>query len=330
MYAGATNDMIWPPSALGCRVPCMSRLAALAVTTAFLTVATGAFAQERYTTPDEAVEALVDAVRTDELRQVMRVLGPGSDEIVVSGDPVADAATRRRFLDAFRAKHQIVPDGEDQAVLLVGEEDWPFPIRLVHLNNTWRFDGQAARRQFVQRRIGRNEESAIDVCSVYVAAQKEYAEKGFAGKGVYALRFVSRPGERDGLYWPAPSGKDESPLSEFATAAAKQGYSVKGQRYAPYHGYYYRILTRQGPNAPGGEIDYMVSGKMVNGFALVAYPAEYGNSGLMTFLVNQQGIIYEKDLGRHTTDIALDMTSFDPDPTWRRVHDAVQFPIVPP
>ena len=127
----------------------MSRLAALAVTTAFLTVATGAFAQERYTTPDEAVEALVDAVRTDELRQVMRVLGPGSDEIVVSGDAVADAATRRRFLDAFRAKHQIVPDGEDQAVLLVGEEDWPFPIRLVRLNNTWRFDGQAARRQSV-------------------------------------------------------------------------------------------------------------------------------------------------------------------------------------
>ena len=269
-------------------------------------------------------------MRTDELHQVMRVLGPGSDEIVMSGDPVADAATRRRFLDAFTAKHQIVPDGEDQAVLLVGEEHWPFPIRLVRLNNTWRFDAQAARRQFVQRRIGRNEESAIDVCGVYVAAQKEYAEKGFAGKGVYARRFVSRPGERDGLYWPAPSGKDESPLSEFATAAAKQGYSVEGQRYAPYHGYYYRILTRQGPNAPGGEVDYMVSGKMVNGFALVAYPAEYGNSGLMTFLVNHQGIIYEKDLGRHTTEIALDMTSFDPDPTWRRVHDAVQFPIVPP
>jgi hypothetical protein len=302
-------------------------LAALAVTTVFLTVATGALAQGRYRSPDEAVAALADAVQADAPQQMMRVLGPGSDEIVLSGDPVDDAAMRRRFLAAFRAKHQIVLDGEDQAVLIVGEERWPFPIRLVRANNTWRFDAQLASTEFFYRRIGRNEMSAIDACGVYVAAQKEYAEKGFAGKGVYARRFVSRPGERDGLYWPAPSGEDGSPLGEFATSAAEQGYSVEGKRWAPYQGYYYKILTRQGPNAPGGEVDYMVSGDMVGGFALVAYPARYRISGLMTFLVNQQGAIYEKDLGWRTTDIALEMTSFDPDSTWRRVRRVVQIPI---
>ena len=193
-----------------------------------------------------------------------------------------------------------VPDGKDQAALIVGEERWPFPIRLVRLNNTWRFDAQLARSEIVYRRIGRNEESAIGACEAYVAAQKEYAEKGFAGKGVYARRFISRPGERDGLYWPAPSGEGESPLGEFGTAAAEKGYSVEGKRWAPYQGYYYKILTRQGPNAPGGEVDYMASGDMVGGFALVAFPARYRSSGLMTFLVNHQGTIYEKDLGWRT------------------------------
>jgi len=300
--------------------PCVLPLAALAV---FLTVATSALAQERYRSPDEAVAALVDAVRSDAPQQMMRVLGPGSDEILRSGDPVDDAATRRRFLVAFSAKYQILPDGEDQAVLIVGDERWPFPIRLVRLNNTWRFDGQVARSEIVYRRIGRNEMSAIDACGVYVAAQKEYAEKGFAGKGVYARRFISRPGEKDGLYWPAPSGEDASPLGEFATSAAEQGYSVEGKRWAPYQGYYYKILTRQGPNASGGEVDYMVSGDMVDGFALVAYPAQYRRSGLMTFLVNHQGTIYEKDLGWRTTDIGMEMMSFDPDSTWRRVKRAV-------
>jgi hypothetical protein len=312
------------------RFPYVLSLAAFAVTAAFLTVATGVLAQERYRSPEEAVAALVEAVRTDAPQQMMRVLGPGSDEIVRSGDPVDDAAMRRRFLAAFSAKYQILPDGEDQAVLIVGEERWPFPIRLVRLNNTWRFDAQRASWEIIYRRIGRNEMSAIDACSFYVTAQKDYAEKGFAGKGVYARRFISRPGEKDGLYWPAPSGEDASPLGEFATSAAEQGYSVEGKRWAPYQGYYYKILTRQGPNAPGGEVDYMVSGDMVGGFALVAYPAQYRRSGLMTFLVNHQGTIYEKDLGWRTTDIGMEMTSFNPDSAWRRVKRAVQFPTTPP
>jgi Protein of unknown function (DUF2950) len=305
-------------------------LASLALMTAFLTLATVALAQERYRTPEDAVTALVQAMRADALQRVLRVLGPGSDEIVLSGDPVDDAALRRRFLDAFRAQHQIVPDGQDRAVLMVGEERFPFPIRLVRLNNTWRFDGQLARAEIVYRRIGRNEAGVIGTCGAYVAAQKEYAEQGVAGKGVYARRFISRPGEKDGLFWPAAPGEGESPAGEFAAGAAAQGYSVEGKRQIPYQGYYYRILTRQGSNAPGGEIDYMVGDNMVGGFALVAYPAQYRSSGLMTFLVNHQGIIYEKDLGWRSTDIALGMTSFDPDQTWRRVKGAIQSPIARP
>src|SRR5215470_6994957 len=312
--------MISLPSVLRpLRFPCVLPLAALAVTTVFLTVATGALAQGRYRSPDKAIAALADALRTDAPQQVMRVLGPGSEEIVLSGDPIDDAALRKRFLTDFESKYQIVPDGEDQAVLVVGEERWPFPIRLVRLNNTWRFNTQLATSEIVYRRIGRNEMSAIDACGAYVTAQKEYAEKGFVGKGIYARRFISRPGERDGLYWPAPSGEGESPLGEFANSAAEQGYSVEGKRWAPYQGYYYKILTRQGPNAPGGEVDYMASGDMVGGFALVAFPARYRSSGLMTFLVNHQGTIYEKDLGWRTLDIGMEMTSFDPDDTWRQV-----------
>ena len=311
------------------RFPYVLPLAAFVVTTVLLTVATGVLAQERYRSPEEAVAALVDAVRTNAPQQMMRVLGPGSDEILRSGDPVDDAAMRSRFLAAFSAKYQILPEGEDQALLIVGEERWPFPIRLVRLNNTWRFDAQRGSSEIIFRRIGRNEMSAIDACGVYVAAQKEYAEKGLAGKGVYARRFISRPGDRDGLYWPAPSGEDDSPLGEFATSAVEQGYSIEGKRWAPYQGYYYKILTRQGPNAAGGEVDYIVGGEMVGGFALVAYPVRYRISGLMTFLVNQQGTIYEKDLGWRTTEIGMDMTSFDPDSTWRRVKRAVQFPSAP-
>jgi hypothetical protein len=171
------------------------------------------------------------------------------------------------------------------------------------------------------RRIGRNELSAIQACLAYVDAQQEYAEKGVAGNGVYAQRIVSRPGRKDGLYWPEQAGAEESPLGAFVAAAAAEGYRA-GQQRAPYHGYYYRILTRQGPNAPGGALDYVVRGNMVGGFALVAYPAEYRNSGVMTFLVNHQGTIFEKDLGPRTAAVAAGMTAFDPDRTWQRVTNA--------
>jgi len=293
------------------------------VATAFLTIANGAVAQQRYNTPDEAVAALINAARAGSPALLMRVLGPGSDEIVSSGDPFADAFARKRLLDAYNIRHQIVRDGKDQAVLVIGQEELPLPIPLVRFNNTWRFDAQAARRELVFRRIGRNEQGAIQACLLYVKAQREYAKKGFAGEGVYAQRVISQPGEKDGLYWPALSGEDESPLGEFAAAAAAEGYPIGSQR-RPYHGYNFRILTQQGPNALGGEIDYLVHGNMVGGFALVAYPAEYRNSGLTTFLVNDRGNIYEKDLGSRTAAIASEMTSFDPDDTWRQVTQEVQ------
>jgi hypothetical protein len=193
--------------------------------------------------------------------------------------------------------------------MVVGQEDFPFPIPLVRKDQTWRFDTAAGRLEILYRRIGRNELDAVQVCLAYVDAQNEYADKDRTGAGVgtYAQRIVSQPGKKDGLYWPASQGDDASPLGELAAHATREGYRVGGER-APYHGYYYRILTRQGPTAPGGALDYVVRGKMIGGFALVAYPAEYGNSGVMTFLVNHSGVVFEKDHGPRTARLAERMT----------------------
>jgi hypothetical protein len=290
-----------------------------------LTIATGAFAQERYKSPDEAVAALIGAAKVGDRPAVMRVLGPGSAEIVSSGDDVADASARKRVIEAYDTKHQVVMEGADKAALVIGNEDWPFPIPLVRKDGNWQFDTAAGRDEILFRRIGRNELSAIQAALAYVDAQQEYAEKGIGGNGAYAQRIVSQPGKKDGLYWPRQPGEDESPLGELAASATAEGYRV-GQQRIPYHGYYYKVLTRQGPNAPGGAVDYVVRGKMIGGFALVAYPAEYRNSGVMTFLVNHQGNVYQKDLGPNTADIASGMTAFNPDGTWERVADADQSP----
>jgi Protein of unknown function (DUF2950) len=287
-----------------------------------LTAATDAFAQE-YKTPDEAVTALINAAKAGDRPALMRVLGPGSAEIVSSGDEVADASARKIVVEAYDINHKVVMDGNDKAILVIGKLEWPFPIPLVRKDGTWRFDTEAGREEILFRRIGRNELNAIQAALAYVDAQNEYAEKGVAGNGVYAQRIVSQPGKKDGLYWPAQSGEDESPLGELAAAASAAGYRA-GQQRQPYHGYYFKILTRQGPNAPGGALDYIARGKMIGGFALVAYPAEYQNSGVMTFLVNHQGILYEKDLGPNTASIASGMTTYNPDGTWQRVTDADQ------
>jgi hypothetical protein len=289
----------------------------VAATIALLTTATGALAQE-YKTPDEAATALIGAAKAADRPALMRVLGPGSAEIVSSGDEVADASARKRVIEAYDTKHQVVMEGADKAVLVIGNEEWPFPIPLVRKDGIWRFDTAAGRDEILFRRIGRNELNAIQASLAYVDAQQEYAEKGIGGNGVYAQRIVSQPGKKDGLYWPAQSGDDESPLGELAAAASAAGYRA-GQERAPYHGYYYKILTRQGANAPGGALDYIARGKMIGGFALVAYPAEYRNSGVMTFIVNHQGNIYQKDLGPDTAGIASGMTAFNPDSTWQRV-----------
>ena len=300
---------------------CVRTAAAIAL----FTTATGALAQE-YKSPDEAVAALIGAAKACDRPALIRVLGPGSAEVVSSGDEVADANARKRVIEAYDAKHQVVLEGADKAALVIGNEDWPFPIPLARKDGTWRFDTEAGRDEILFRRIGRNELNTIQAILAYVDAQQEYAEKGIAGNGVYAQRIVSQPEKKDGLYWPVQSGEDESPLGELAAAASAAGYRANQQRQ-PYHGYYYKILTRQGPNAPAGAIDYVVKGKMMGGFALVAYPAEHRNSGVMTFLVNHQGIVYEKDLGPNTTGIASGMTAYNPDGTWQRVaEDATQPP----
>lgn len=306
-------------SGAGGPAPGLVRLAVAAVL--LLAVASGASAQQLFQTPEDAGKALVAAAKSGDVRAIMRVLGPDGAEVASSGDAVADGNARKQFLLAYEQKHQVTMDGQDKAMLVVGEGGWPFPIPLIRRNESWRFDAAAGKEEILQRRIGRNELSAIQACLAYVDAQEEYADKDRTGTGVgvYAQRFVSRPGKKDGLYWPAAAaGGDESPMGELVARATAEGYRV-GQGRAPFHGYYYKILTRQGPNAPGGAMDYVVRGNMIGGFALVAYPAEYDNSGVMTFIVNQKGIVYEKDLGPNTAGLASSMTAYDPDSTWRKV-----------
>jgi hypothetical protein len=211
-------------------------------------------------------------------------------------------------------------DGDKKAILVIGDNDYPFPIPLErNKDGTWSFDTVAGREEILFRRIGHNELDTIQTCLAFVDAQNDYAAKDRgAGAGVYAMRFISEAGKKDGLYWPAAQGEEESPLGELFAAATRQGYRA-GQGRSPYHGYYYKILTRQGPAAPGGAVDYVVRGKMIGGFALVAYPDEYRNSGVMTFLVNHDGTVFQKDLGPKTAQIAEAMTSFNPDPTWKKV-----------
>ena len=280
---------------------------------------TAASAQQQYKDPDEAVSALMQGVRDGNPAALMRVLGPGSAEIVSSGDAVADAAARKQVIDAFDTKHHVTTEGADKATLIIGNEEWPFPIPLMRKDGLWQFDTAAGREEILFRRIGRNELSAIQASLAYVDAQDEYADKGIAGNGVYAQHIMSTPGKTDGLYWPTESGANESPLGQLAASAAAEGYRFNRQQRTPYHGYLFKVLTRQGASAPGGSMDYIVRGKMIGGFALIAYPAEYGNSGIMTFLVNHQGAVYEKDLGTNTAQIAQSINEYNPDSSWHRV-----------
>ena len=279
-----------------------------------------ASAQQTFKTPEDAVGALVSATKDDWPKGVIAVLGRDGADIVSSGDKVADEAIRQKFLAAYDAKHQVTMEAGDKAVMIIGPEDFPFPIPLTRKRGAWRFDTAAGRLEILYRRIGRNELDAIQACLAYFDAQNEYAEKDRTGVGVatYAQRIVSQPGKKDGLYWPGPQGDDASPLGELVAQATNQGYLIGGGR-TPFHGYYFKILTRQGPMAAGGVVDYVVNGKMVGGFALVAYPAEYGNSGVMTFVVNHAGTVFQKDLGERTAKLAERMTAFNPDQTWKKV-----------
>lgn len=277
-----------------------------------------ASAQQTFPSPEDAAAALVAAAKSGSTNDLLKVLGNEAADIIESGDTVADNETRQRFVSAYDAKHSISMQANKRAILMLGNDDFPFPIPLFHNKTGWEFDTSEGRMEILYRRIGRNELDAIQTSLAFVDAENEYADKDRgAGPGVYAQRIVSSPGKKDGLYWPADG--DQSPLGELAAEASAEGYKVGSGEPQPYHGYYYRILTQQGSNAPGGEMDYVINGKMIGGFALVAYPADYGNSGVMTFLVNHNGIVYQKDLGERTESIAKRMKSFNPDQTWKKV-----------
>ena len=276
-------------------------------------------AQERFKTPEAAVDALVAAAKARNTKAILGVLGPDGKAIVSSGDPVADTNIREKFVAAYDAKHAIEREGDGTQTLIIGDDDFPFPIPLVNKAGEWQFDTAAGRDEILRRRVGRNELAAIQVSLAYVQAQNEYASLDPAGLGphVYAQRIVSRRGKKDGLYWPTAEGETPSPLGELAAKASAEGYKA-GAAPIPYHGYYYRILKRQGPSAPGGAYDYLANGKMIGGFALLAFPAEYGNSGIMTFMVNQDGTVYQKDLGPRTAKVAQKIDSFSPDQSWTK------------
>src|ERR1700752_5212234 len=258
-------------------------------------------AQQAFPTPDEAASALATAVKSGTRKDMLRVLGSDGEDIISSGDDVSDKESRERFMTAYDAKHSIKTEGDKKAVMVLGNDDFPFPIPLMKKKAGWEFDTAAGRLEILYRRIGRNELDAIQTSLAFVDAQNEYAEKDRGeGAGVYAQSIVSSPGKKDGLFW--RDDRDPSPLGELAAQASAEGYKV-GEQAAPYHGYYFRILKGQGSDAPGGTFNYVVKGKMIGGFALIAYPAEYGNSGVMTFMVNHAGTVYEKDLGSRTESI---------------------------
>ncbi len=281
--------------------------------------------QKTFGSPEAAVTALVAAARDNKRAELVRVLGPAGINLVHSGDRVADRDGREKFVAAYDEMHKIDADGDARAVLSIGKLDWPFPIPLVKQGGTWRFDTKSGAQEILDRRIGANELSAIEVCRAYVDAQREYASQELSGSKLpeYAQRFMSSPGKRDGLFWPVEAGETQSPMGPLVAQARAEGYDAKSndksKRRSPYHGYYYRVLTKQGEHAAGGAFDYVVRGHMIGGFALVAFPAKYEDSGIMTFIVNHDGIVYQKKLGARTATLARRMTTFDPDATWTKV-----------
>jgi hypothetical protein len=292
---------------------CLLRVLALS---GLLLLMPPAQAQQSFTNPDDAASALATAVRSGMKQDILKVLGADGEDIVSSGDDVADADVRSKFVSAYDVKHSVKVDGK-KATLIIGADDFPFPVPLVQTRAGWKFDTAAGRQEILYRRIGRNELDTIQTCLAFVDAEDDYADKDRGdGVGVYAQHVVSTPGKKDGLFW--PSDNNDSPLGQLAADASAEGYKA-GSEPQPYHGYYYRILTQQGASAPGGAMSYIVNGKMIGGFALVAYPADYGNSGVTTFIVNHAGTVYQKDLGGDTEARAKSMTSFDPDKTWTKV-----------
>ena len=297
-------------------------LAALVVLAVSSTMAEEPPVQKSFASPLQAVAALVAAVEADHDIELLAILGPGAEDLIYSGDPVADQNDRARFVKAYGQKHGLGQQAPGQTVLLLGSGDYPFPIPLVQQGDTWRFDTKAGREEILNRRIGKNELHTIEVMHAYTAAQREYAcVDRPGGRQEFAQKFSSSDGKKDGLYWETGVNEPASPFGPLIAKATEEGYRGRGLDEIPpepFYGYYFSILKAQGVHAIGGAFNYMADGKMVLGFALVAYPAKYGVSGVMTFIVNQEGVIFEKDLGDDTATEAAAIAIFDPDPTWRK------------
>ena len=298
-----------------------SCLAALGLIFTFIISSTPAWAQKMFSSPEEAVKAAIAAARSNNDNELLAIFGPKAKEILFSGDPVADKQRRSEFVAAYDQANRLSTEGEDR-ILIAGKQDWPFPIPIVKKGQSWMFDTEQGKQEVLNRRIGGNELFTIQTMLAIVDAEREYAIKDRDRNGLleYAQKFLSDPGKKNGLYWEAKSGEPESPLGPIMVQARSQGYGAKiTTAPGPYHGYNYRILTAQGKDAPGGAYSYLVKGKMIGGFAVVAYPAEYGNSGIMTFIVNYDGKVFQKNLGPNTAAAAKSMKEYNPDKTWTEV-----------
>jgi hypothetical protein len=277
--------------------------------------------QTHFQTPEAAIEALVVANRDDDEAALLALLGAKGGKLIHSGDAVEDRNGRERFVAAYDETHRLEIEGTNKATLVIGQAEWPLPIPLLREPGGWRFDTQAGEEEILNRRIGRNELKVIAVCRAFVEAQREYAALKIGGQAEFAHRFISTPNLHDGLYWPTKAGEVESPLGPLVAEAQASGYAAGNAagthaRSRPYYGYYFRMLQTQGPNAPGGAMSYVVDGHMTRGFALLAYPVSFGDSGVMTFIINQSGILFEKNLGPATARIARQVAEYDPDSSW--------------
>ena len=279
--------------------------------------------QKTFTSPEKAVLAFVDSLKKNDMIALTSLFGPNSKQLLSSGDPVDDQYRREHFLAEYEESQRLDWAGKKKAVLVIGKNEWPFPIPLVMNKNRWRFDTSAGIQEILNRRIGRNELDTIQTCLAIIDAEMEYAMNDDDGNGLldYAAKFWSDPGKKNGLYWQTGEGEAPSPLGELVAEAKATGYTErKGKEGpSPYHGYLYRILTGQGKHAEGGAYDYMVRGHLLGGVAVIAYPAQYGASGVMTFIVNHDGVVYQKNLGRKTAETASAIKLFDPGPGWKKV-----------
>lgn len=284
-------------------------------------VCNNALAQAKFATPEDAAAALHQALKAENPEKLHVIFGREWMEAAASGDPVSDRHDREVVTLAMEQSWSWAPLGENRKELIIGDERWPFPAPLVKIGNEWQFDSEKGKEEVLARRIGRNELRIIDLCRAYVGMQRDYANQPHDGKpaGLFAQRFLSSPGRQDGLYWPKKSGEKRSPLNDLVAQATADGYDLNKSATTPFWGYHIRILTAQGPAAPGGKKSYITKGNMSGGFALLAYPGKYASSGVMTFVVGPDGVVYEKDFGKDTDIQAARLTEYNPDESWKAV-----------